>query len=104
MLAKQANRSRALEALEPFVGAWTMEIRWSDDTHRLVGGPPVVAAPVSFAWIEAGAFLVQRNVGGGGAAARWAIGPDDSSGGYTALYADDRGVSRVYQMSLADRA
>ena len=100
----QVNRSHALEALERFVGPWTMEIRWSPETHRLVGGPASMDAPVSFAWIEAGAFLVQRNVGGGGPGARWAMGPDDASGGYMALYADDRGVSRIYQMSLADRA
>ncbi len=103
-MTMHAARSRLLEALDVFVGPWTMEIRWSAETHKLVGGPPVMFAPVSFAWLEAGAFLVQRNVGGGAPGARWAIGPDDDSGGYTALYADDRGVSRVYQMSLADRA
>jgi hypothetical protein len=55
---------------------------------------------VSFEWIEDGDFLVHRAGGGGGPSARWIIGPDDVTGEYGALYADDRGVSRLYGMSL----
>ena len=35
-------------------------------------------------------------------AAVWIIGRDESEPGYSVLYADDRGVSRVYRMSLED--
>ena len=31
----------------------------------------------------------------------WIIGRDDSEPGYHVLYADDRGVSRVYRMSFS---
>ncbi|HLX21458.1 MAG TPA: hypothetical protein VKR23_15035 [Gaiellaceae bacterium] len=33
-------------------------------------------------------------------AATWVIGHDDSRPGYTVLYSDGRGVSRVYEMRL----
>ncbi len=35
-------------------------------------------------------------------AAVWIIGRDDAEDEYSALYADDRGVSRIYRMSFAD--
>jgi hypothetical protein len=35
-------------------------------------------------------------------AAVWIIGRDDSEAGYSVLYADDRGVSRIYSMSFTD--
>jgi hypothetical protein len=34
--------------------------------------------------------------------ATWIIGRDDAQAGYHVLYADDRGVSRVYAMSFSD--
>jgi len=34
--------------------------------------------------------------------ARWTIGRDESGTDYTVLYADTRGVSRVYRMSFAE--
>ncbi len=36
-------------------------------------------------------------------AATWIIGRDESLDGYTILYTDSRGVSRVYQMTLSNR-
>jgi hypothetical protein len=56
------------------------------------------------AWLEDGAFLIRyaevehrdfRN-------SLAVIGLDDSSGAYSMLYCDSRGVSRIYAMSLAD--
>jgi hypothetical protein len=92
----------ALEAREVLSGRWNVEIRWSPKTHALAGGPPTVRGSVRFEWIEDGHFLVQHQ-GGGGFEARWLIGRDESSREYTILYADGRGVSRVYQMSFEDR-
>jgi hypothetical protein len=37
-----------------------------------------------------------------GDAATWTIGRDDASRAYTAFYSDARGVSRIYEMTLAD--
>ena len=73
-----------------------MEIRWSEETHKLAGGPPTVKGSIKFALIEEGRFLVLR-MGGN---AHWVIGCDDASGQYYVLYADSRGVSRVYEMSF----
>ena len=37
----------------------------------------------------------------GGPVAKWMIGRDETSGAFVALYADTRGVCRIYQMSFA---
>ena len=44
-----------------------------------------------------------RMGGAGTPTAIWIIGRDDSDPEYCVLYADDRGVSRVYRMSVSDR-
>jgi hypothetical protein len=61
-----------------------------------------VHGPVSFEWIEQGAALVIRMGDAATPAATWIIGRDDAEPGYHVLYADDRGVSRVYRMSFGD--
>jgi hypothetical protein len=55
--------------------------------------------------IEAGTLLAmrQRAESSGPPAASWVWGRDESQAGYTVLYTDGRGVSRVYQASLSDR-
>lgn len=58
-----------------------------------------VRRPVSFAWIENGAFLLLRM----GADALWLIGRDEAQPLYTVLYCDARAVSRVYAMRFADQ-
>ena len=93
----------ALQPLEVFAGTWDAEIRWSPKTHKLVGGPPTVRGTSRFEWIEDGHFLVQHQRAEGSPDARWLMGPDETSAEYGVLYADGRGVSRVYEMSLRDR-
>ena len=95
-----APKSPAVAALKALAGRWVAEIRWSAKTHKLVGGPATVRAPVSFNWIEDDCFLVQHMGGESPPAARWIIGRDDTTGAFATLYADTRGVCRIYQMSL----
>lgn len=95
----------AVRQLDVFVGEWDM---WAAD--RTVG--PI---RTEFAWLQGGAFLAQRadvdpesSLPG-----EWAahapfptvalFGYDDTAEQYTVLYADGRGVSRVYQGSMTDR-
>ncbi len=54
-------------------------------------------AQATFDWLEEGAFVIEQWGG-----STWIIGPDDSTETYCTLYHDERGVSRVYQMSLSD--
>lgn len=71
-------------------------------------------ARTTFEWLEGGAFLVQRAepVEPSEAPAEWLehsplplvtiVGLDDSREEFTMLYADARGVFRVYRMGLRD--
>lgn len=94
----QPTAEDALEKLNALVGEWTMEA-------TPPGGEPWPGeARVSFAWHESGRHLVQR----------WSvdmpeapdgtaiIGCDAAEGRYFQLYSDDRGVCRVYEMSIDD--
>jgi hypothetical protein len=94
----------ALKPLEVLSGRWDVQIRWSSETHKLVGGPATVQATASFDWVEDGHFLVQHQGGSGGPPeARLLIGRDDTSGEFSVLYADARGGSRVYRMTFDER-
>ncbi len=93
--------SPAVKMLQPLIGDWTMRITWSETTHRLVGGPQTIETPSHFEWVLGGDFVLQTVGSNGGASARWMIGRDETSGAFSALYADDRGVSRIYEMSFS---
>ena len=94
----QPIAAEALARLEPLVGEWTLSARGAD------GEPWPGGGHCSIEWHESGAHLVQRfsidhpdapngiNV----------IGCDAANGTYFQLYSDDRGVCRVYEMSIAD--
>ncbi|MEV5440593.1 hypothetical protein AB0K80_32010 [Streptomyces sp. NPDC052682] len=94
----------ALRRLDVLVGTWDL---WAP-------GPGLGPVRTAFAWLEGGAFLVQRADVGPGTAlpGDWAThapfptasvtGYDDTSGEFTTLYADGRGVARVYRTSLSD--
>jgi hypothetical protein len=94
----QPTAEEALKALEPLVGEWTLEA-------IPPGGEPWPGeARTSFEWHDSGAHLLQR----------WTvevpeapdgvaiIGCDAANGTYYQLYSDDRGVCRVYEMSIRD--
>ena len=91
--------SDSLEALEPFVGEWSLAAAFRDM-------PPMDAgARVDFAWMPGQRFLIER----------WEVpvpeAPDGIAiigadpkrdGGYLQHYFDSRGVARVYKMTVED--
>ena len=94
----QPTAEDALRALEPLVGTWSLAARWPDGREWPGGGT------MTFAWDESGAHLVQRSTTElPEAPATWSvIGCDGASGRYVQLYSDDRGVSRIYEMSFGN--
>ena len=102
------KRSEGLDRLDVLVGDWVMTAS--------VAGQTTVDARVRMEWIEQGRFLLQRadaDAPRADAPRAWhdnfpfpttmVIGYDDHSGTYSVLYADGRGVSRAYRMSLEGR-
>jgi hypothetical protein len=82
-----------IESLMPLVGEWTME------APQFPGG----GGRSVFAWLEGGAYLQQGSSAPDPAPdSTWIIGCDDADDSCTALYHDQRGVSRVYRMTLRD--
>jgi hypothetical protein len=80
-----------LQNLGRLVGKWEVELAFPADPSNKIH------PQVSFDWLENGAFIIEHF-----ASSTWIIGPDDSNKTYYVLYHDERGVSRVYQMSLGD--
>ncbi len=76
----------ALRPLEVLVGDWKLE-------SPLFAGR---SARVTFEWLEGGAFLVHHSAQN----TTMIIGRDDALEAYSVLYYDERGVSRIYAMSL----
>jgi hypothetical protein len=87
----------ALHELQFLAGDWDMEVY---DASFLADPDAKLRGPLFFEWIEEGAALVMRMGGAGTPTATWIIGRDDAGPEYHVLYADDRGVSRVYRMSF----
>ncbi|PZG04584.1 hypothetical protein [Nonomuraea aridisoli] len=99
-----ADRHPALARLDALLGRWTVRLK--------VDG--VGASWTEFSWQDDGLFLHQYSDADipPSAPAAWRenapfpvtslIGLDDTSERFTMLYADARGVHRVYQMTLAD--
>ena len=88
--------------LERLVGTWQLE--------AVVDSRSMIRGATTFEPIEGGAFLLQHADAKAGP--EWAehspmpvtsvIGFDDTSGEFSMLYADARGVHRVYRMRLDD--
>ena len=89
----------ALDRLEVLVGDWGMEL---SNASFLPHPSDTVKGLVSFEWVQDGAFLLMRmgDKSLSPPAAMWLIGRDESTPDYTMLYYDNRGVSRVYDMSF----
>jgi hypothetical protein len=101
----EESRHPALTRLDVLVGRWTVQ-------PKVVG---VGAGRTEFSWQDGGLFL--RQVADADplpdtAPAQWrentpfpttaVIGLDDAEDAFTVLYADARGVHRVYRMTLAE--
>jgi hypothetical protein len=94
----------ALAQLERFIGTW--------DVTANFGGQVMGGVTATFGWLEGGAFVVERSVmeaaddvpaeilANSPLPTTRIIGYDDSAEMFTVLYADRRGVARVYQMRL----
>ena len=94
----QPTAEDAPARLEPLVGTWTLEATWPNGERWLGGGE------VTFEWHDSRAHLVQRGtVELPEAPDNFSIiGCDGAKGTYVLLYSDERGVCRVYGMSLDD--
>jgi hypothetical protein len=95
---KHMNTNPALADAARLIGDWQMDLYNAaflpEPESRVVGSAKID-------WIEDGSALVIRQ--GDPAhppAAAWIIGRDEGEPDYLVLYADDRGVSRIYRMTL----
>jgi hypothetical protein len=89
----------ALADLQFLAGIWDMEL---SEASFLPDPEATVHGAVTFEWIEQGAALVMRMGDAATPTATWIFGRDEAEPGYRVLYADDRGVSRIYQMSFSN--
>jgi hypothetical protein len=88
----------ALERLRPLVGEWILEAKPPD-------GPSWPGeARATIEWHDSGAHLVQRSTVDMPEAPDSVsiVGCDAAKGTYFQLYSDERGVYRVYEMSIGD--
>lgn len=98
----------ALERLDPLVGDWSVE--------ATVAGNPVARARMRVHWIEDGCYLavyseavetefeVPREWSENNPfPTKLIIGLDDTADRFAALYADARGVTRIYHMAFDGR-
>src|SRR5262245_46518927 len=94
----QPTAQEARRRLEPLVGEWTVEAKWPNGESWPGSGR------ASFEWHDSNAHLVERvtvdlpeapdNVS--------IIGCDGANGTYFQLYSDERGVCRIYEMTIGD--
>jgi len=97
--AKARIPNPALEPLEFLVGEWRTE-----GTHPLVPGE-ILHGRTWFDWHEGGAFLVMRSeVDHPQFPDGLAIVGSSDSGRAVMIYFDERGVSRIYEVSVGDRS
>ncbi len=92
----QPTAEQALQRLEPLIGKWTLEAIGSD------GQPWPGEAGTTFEWHDSGRHVVERSHVDMPEAPDGVcvIGCDAANGTYWQLYSDDRGVCRVYEMSI----
>ena len=95
----QPTAEEALKKLEPLIGEWTLEA-------IPPGGEPWPGeARSTFEWHDSHAHVIERSTVDMPEAPDGIsiIGCDAANGTYYQLYSDDRGVCRVYEMSISDR-
>ncbi len=91
------TKNPALEPLEVLLGDWDVEL---SNAEFLEGGA-VLTGMMTFAWLEPAFISMGSHVTGGIVPDSISvIGRNDTGAAFTMLYYDDRGVSRVYDMSF----
>ena len=100
-MKEQSEHNPALEDLDFFAGEWEMELSHPSFPPRR---DETAHGHLTCEWIEDGALFVMRQAQSseGPSLARWIVGRDESGADYAVLYSDNRGVSRVYEMSLTE--
>lgn len=95
----QPTAEAALARLERLVGEWDVESTWPDDRIGPARGRTAIT------WHDSGAHLVVRSTVDLREVpdSTSIVGCDGASDGYVMLYADERGVSRIFRMSIDDR-
>jgi hypothetical protein len=95
---EQPKADEALKRLDPLVGEWVLEAKPPD------GEPWPGGARSTIEWHDSGAHLVQRMTVEMPEAPNSVsiMGCGGADGTYFQLYSDDRGVSRVYEMTIDD--
>jgi hypothetical protein len=94
----QPTAGEALKRLEELVGEWILEAKPPD-------GPPWPGeARATIEWHDSGAHLVERSTVDMPEAPDGIsiMGCDAANGTYFQLYSDERGVCRVYEMSIGN--
>jgi hypothetical protein len=91
----QPTAENALKELEVLVGEWKLEA-------TPPGGPPWPGeGRATFEWLEGNQLMIERSAAPDPAPdGVCVIGCDAANGRYFQLYTDDRGVCRVYEMSI----
>ena len=94
----QPTAEQALRKLEPLIGEWSIEAK-SANGEPWPGGGRIV-----FEWHDSGAHLVQRGTVDHPEAPNNVsiIGCDAANGTYVQMYSDERGVCRIYEMSISN--
>ena len=92
----QPTAEQALQRFEPLIGEWKLEAIGPD------GQPWPGEASATFEWHDSGAHVVERaHIELPEAPDSVCIlGCDAANGAYYQLYSDERGVCRVYEMSI----
>lgn len=96
--------NQRLQSLDVLVGGWDMEAS--------IDGQSMGRSTAMFTWHDSRGFLIMHVDPPQAIARQWqesspfpidaAIGLDDHSGAFAMLYADARGVCRIYRMSFED--
>jgi hypothetical protein len=104
---QQQTLNPTLKQLDALVGEWEMQAS--------IGGQPLGKSRARFEWLEGGAFLVEHAdtvpansplppewVANSPFPITTLFGLDDATERFCMLYADNRGLFRIYQMSIGD--
>ena len=96
----QPTAGDLLTQLERLVGTWSVESRWPGDDEPWPGG-----GRTTFEWHDSRQHLVQRSTVELPEAPDSVsiIGCDAANSTWFQLYTDERGVCRVYEMSIDER-